>query len=88
VSPESGVRVVDVQPGERMQIRLPHGYTDAYQVIAASGRRPLPTGSTWDPASGTFYWQPAPGFLGSFVIRFGNGRERISVRVQIAPRER
>jgi hypothetical protein len=85
VSAESGVRTVDVQPGERIQIRLPHGYTDAYQVVSASERRPLPIGSTWDPASGTFYWQPAPGFLGTFVIRFGNGLERISVRVQITP---
>jgi hypothetical protein len=85
VSPESGVRIVDVQPGERLQIRLPPGYTDAYQVVSASERRPLPIGSTWDPASGTFYWQPAPGFLGSFVIRFGNGLERISVRVRITP---
>ncbi|MEO6349431.1 MAG: BACON domain-containing carbohydrate-binding protein [Candidatus Limnocylindrales bacterium] len=85
VSAESGVRVIDVQPGARIQIRLPHGYTEAYQVVSTSERRPLPIGSTWDPASGTLYWQPAPGFLGSFVIRFGNGLERISVRVQITP---
>jgi hypothetical protein len=85
VAAESGVRVVDVRPGARIQIRLPQDYTEAHQVVAASGRRPLPTGSTWDPASGTFYWQPAPGFLGSFVIRFSNGHERISVRVQITP---
>jgi hypothetical protein len=81
VAAEAGVRVVDVRPGERVQIRLPHGYTDAYEVV----RRSLPIGSTWDAASATFYWQPAPGFLGSFVIRFGNGLERISVRVQITP---
>jgi hypothetical protein len=85
VSAESGVRLVDVQPGQRMQIRLPHGYTEAYQVVSRSQRRSLPIGSTWDPASGTFYWQPAPGFLGSFVITFSNGPQRISVRVQITP---
>jgi YVTN family beta-propeller protein len=85
VSAESGVRVVDVRSGERMQIRLPHGYTEAHQVLSAGERRPLPIGSTWDAASGTFYWQPAPGFLGSFVIRFSNGLERVSVRVRIAP---
>ena len=85
MSAESGVRVIDVRPGERIQIRLPRGYTEAYQVVSSNQRRPLPIGSTWDPASGTFYWQPAPGFLGSFAIRFGSGDERISVRVQITP---
>jgi DNA-binding beta-propeller fold protein YncE len=85
VPAESGVRGVDVQPGERMQIRLPRGYTEAYQIMSFDERRPLPIGSTWDPASGLFYWQPAPGFLGSFAIAFSNGAEKISVRLQIVP---
>jgi DNA-binding beta-propeller fold protein YncE len=85
VSIESGFRVVDLRAGERMRIRLPDGFSDAYQIVAGRQRGRLPIGSTWDAASATFYWQPAPGFLGSFVIVFSNGPERISVRVQITP---
>ena len=47
--------------------------------------RDLPIGSTWDADSGTFYWQPAAAFLGSYRIVFTNGRERISVRVIVTP---
>jgi hypothetical protein len=81
---EAGSRTIDVTQGDRIEVRLPHGYETAYQVVA-SQRRPLPTGATWDAASGTFYWQPAAGFLGRYRIVFSNGRARISVRVVVVP---
>ena len=45
--------------------------------------RALPLGSTWDAESGTFYWRPAPAFLGPFRILFSNGVERITVQVVV-----
>jgi len=32
--------------------------------------KPLPVGSTLDPRNGVFHWDPAPGFLGSYVLHF------------------
>ena len=36
-------------------------------------------------SSGTFYWQPAAGFLGRYRIVFASATERISVRVVVVP---
>jgi sugar lactone lactonase YvrE len=82
---EAGSRTVEVKQGERIEMRLPRGFESAYQLARDGERRALPTGSTWDSASGIFYWQPAPGFLGRYRLVFGNGSERISVRVVVTP---
>jgi hypothetical protein len=78
-----GSRTIDMKQAERIEVRLPRGYDAAYQLGPDGLRRALPIGSTWDPAIGTFYWQPAPGFLGRYRIVFSNGSERISVRVVV-----
>ena len=80
----AGSRTVEMKQGERIEIRVPHGFESASQLVGGE-RRALPTGATWDDASGTFYWQPAAGFLGRFRIVFSNGSERISVRVVVTP---
>jgi len=64
---------VEVRQGERIEIRLPRGFDAADQIVTGGVRRVLPIGSSWDPASGTFAWEPAPGFLGRYRIVFSNG---------------
>jgi hypothetical protein len=82
---EAGSRTVEVRQGDRIEIRLPRGFDSAYQLGAGGQRRALPTGATWDEASGIFYWQPAPAFLGRYRLVFSNGSERISVGVVVRP---
>jgi hypothetical protein len=82
---EAGSRTVEVTQGDRIEIRLPHGFESVYQLVNGGQRRALPTGATWDAASRTFYWQPAPAFLGRYRIVFTNGSARISVRVVVTP---
>jgi hypothetical protein len=82
---ETGTHTIAVKQGERIELRSPRGYDTAYQLGPGGQARALPIGSTWDAASGTFYWQPAPGFLGRYRVVFGNGDERISVRLVVLP---
>jgi hypothetical protein len=79
-----GARTVELKQGERIEVRVPRGFADAWQLGPDGEVRPLPVGSTWDGANGILYWQPAEAFLGRYRIVFGNGRERISVRVIVA----
>ena len=81
---EAGSRTIEIKQGERIEVRLPSRFDTAYQLVSGQ-RRPLPAGSTWDDASGIFYWQPALGFLGRYRIVFFNGSRQISVRVVIVP---
>jgi hypothetical protein len=81
----SGSRTIEMKQGERIEVRVPRGFTAAYQLGPAGQRRALPVGSAWDAGSETFSWQPAPGFLGGFRLVFTNGSQRISVRVIVTP---
>jgi hypothetical protein len=60
-----------------------------YLVIGNQLRR-LPTGSTLDTETGTFYWQPGPGFIGQYNFLFlkkgleGEWQKKI-IRVMINP---
>jgi hypothetical protein len=80
-----GSRTIEVHQGERIEVRLPRGFDTVYQLGPGGQTRALPAGATWDAASGTFYWQPAPGFFGRYRIVFSNGSQRVSVRVVVVP---
>ncbi|MCP4149469.1 MAG: hypothetical protein GY757_17105 [bacterium] len=63
---------------------------EGYLVVKDELRR-LPIGSTLDAKTGTFYWQPGPGFIGNyqlvFVEKYPGGKQlKKEVRVQIVPR--
>ena len=84
VYPDStGLRVVSLKQGERIEVRLPDGYDEAGQAVL-SDRRALPIGAKWDPASHMFAWQPAPGFLGDYDLVFVRGTETIRVRISVS----
>ncbi len=53
-----------VSPDLRMESRSSARY-EAYQIVGEE-LRPLPIGSSFDPGTGAFYWQPGPGFRGEF----------------------
>ncbi len=80
---ETGVRTIAVKHGERIEVRLPHGYDQAWQVISGA-RHELPVGAHWDPASHTFAWEPAPGFLGTYEIVFVDGSATITILVSVS----
>jgi hypothetical protein len=57
-------------------------------LVVGNELRPLPIGSTLDAQSGIFYWQPSPGFLGTYSFIFVDGRTGMkkSVAVTVRPK--
>ena len=85
IYPDSwGDRTVRLPLGERIEARLPHGFESAYQLVNGD-RRPLPAGSTWDAASGVFYWQPATPHLGEFQLVFAGPGGQLRFLVIVDP---
>ncbi len=80
-----GSRTIEMRQGERIEIRVPHGFDHVWQLGPNGQQRPLPTGSTWGRDDGILYWQPFAGFLGRFRIVFSDGHQRINVRVVVLP---
>jgi hypothetical protein len=85
----TGTRVVPVAQGERVEVVLPRARASyvGSQVINGE-RRALPLGSSLDAGSGTFYWQPAAGFLGSYDLEFttpGRTERPLRVRAVVGP---
>jgi hypothetical protein len=69
------------------------GDQDGYEgyMVKGSELAALPAGSFLDKQTGEFFWQPGPGFVGSYdfvFVRNGNGaRTRTPLSVDIAPRK-
>ena len=97
VFPEwSGEIRVRTRETEQVEVRLASQFDDGkatYEgyVVIGGRMRPLPVGASLDTSTGTFTWQPGPGFLGRYEFVFlrtgANGlKTRIPVHVRIAPR--
>ena len=81
---------------EPIEVRLGNQFDEAGGVyegyVLVNGRlRPLPVGSTLNKSTGTFKWQPGPGFIGSYELVFirtlSTGfKTRIPVNVSITPK--
>ena len=73
---------------DRIELVAP-GATAGY-LVSAGAVRALPIGSSFDPRSGTFVWQPGVGFIGAYDFAFthrDNGRVvRQDVRIVLNPK--
>jgi hypothetical protein len=93
----NGHYTIEIKELERLIIYLEDldtssdsGYYQGY-LVNGDPLKPLPIGSTLDRSRGVFYWQPGPGFLGTFRLVFiktdqeGNiiGKD---VRVNVIPK--
>ena len=76
VFPEwSGEIRVRAHETEQVEVQLGNqfdGSQATYEgyVVVNSRMRPLPVGSTLNPTTGVFTWQPGPGFLGRYRFVF------------------
>ncbi|HEY3442610.1 MAG TPA: peptidoglycan DD-metalloendopeptidase family protein [Paludibaculum sp.] len=69
-----------------LEIQLPAGAGWQAALRFGDERREVPTGSTFDAESGSFYWQPGPGFWGRFELEFLNtGVPPFVIPVEITP---
>lgn len=91
----TGVRIVRVGENERVELHLGavDGATYLGHQVVQGERHPLPLGSSLNPQTGTFYWHPASGFLGSYDLEFiaqrGGGSATVTrVRVVVGPSAR
>jgi hypothetical protein len=72
----SGMAGVSIPADDRVELHLseaasiPANVKFAGFLVAGDQLRALPAGSTLDAASGTFSWQPGPGFYGTYSLVF------------------
>lgn len=80
-APSTPVESKTIEVGElgRVELRLPG--VSRGRMVAGGRTRPLPPGSTLDTKGGVFYWQLAPGFLGTYELEF----DRVRVTVVVHP---
>jgi Leucine-rich repeat (LRR) protein len=82
---------IEIQELERVEINLSDkGVFEGY-LLVGDQLRELPIGSTLDRDNGIFYWQPGPGFLGTYRFMFietdpGGNTTRKDIQVNITPK--
>ncbi|MCP4215499.1 MAG: hypothetical protein GY765_12670, partial [bacterium] len=74
-SDEKGVFHVKIKATQRLVMRL-KGHDAGYLDIKGK-RAKLPVGSRLDTEKGIFYWQPGPGFLGSYTLVFTGPKKQM-----------
>ncbi|MCP4157641.1 MAG: S8 family serine peptidase [bacterium] len=86
---KKGVVSINIKELERIEIHL----TNASQApcshqfsgfqTSATQSSPLPIGSTLDCQKGIFYWQPGPGFTGTYHLNFFDNKEKVTRKISI-----
>ncbi|MCU0287897.1 MAG: hypothetical protein MUF15_16090 [Acidobacteria bacterium] len=67
----NGMINVAVKELERVTIQVStNGTQIAGYMVVGNQLKALPIGSTFDAGTGTFYWQPGPGFIGTYELVF------------------
>ena len=87
-----GPRTAKIEELGRLEIAFKGRGGARFVGWGATREKALPIGSTLDAQSGVFYWNPAPGFLGTYVLHFAvTDGARMSkpaeVIVQIVPKD-
>jgi len=72
---ENGLITIESEELQRIELHLPaaQGLFPSYYIgcqLVGHRVRPLPIGSFLDSEKGIFYWQPGPGFVGSYRLVF------------------
>jgi len=99
VSVRNGRRQLIARELDRIELQLStepnagDGWRYEGYVVVGGARRPLPVGSTLDATTGSFAWDPGPGFIGGYQLLFvrtsADGRsEQIPVEIVLQPRHR
>jgi hypothetical protein len=87
-APATPARFVTARAGTRVTLEAAglegSGPYEAYLSVAGI-LRPLPIGSAFDERRGAFYWQPGPGFAGSYDLMFVRNGKGLPVRVTLTP---
>jgi hypothetical protein len=73
---------VTLQAEELDRVELKINASAGY-LLVAGGLRPLPVGSTFDAAGGTFTWQPGVGFVGAYDFVFIRNEAGAAVRQDV-----
>jgi hypothetical protein len=84
----TGLRTVYVRAQHRVAVdaSAPGAHRNEAYLVANGTLGPLPIGASFDDTRGVLYWQPGPGFTGSYdflVVR--DGRAKVPVRVVLTP---
>jgi hypothetical protein len=86
---DRGITYIKIKELERVEIRFPYESSEnTGYLVVGSQLKPLPSGSTLDAQTGTFCWQPGPGFVGVyrlyFIVKGQNGEmRRLDIIVEI-----
>ncbi|NIM10451.1 MAG: hypothetical protein GTO45_00530 [Candidatus Aminicenantes bacterium] len=96
ISPdENGIIAIEIKELERIEVHLTPKNASSRQwtgsMVVGDCLKPLPIGSSFDAERGIFYWQPGPGFLGTYELAFMTNKGqykamKTKINIKIVPK--